>query len=79
MCWVILVLGYVAAYVIWYRNKPVAGAANGLYFVYFDSGAFSAYERPVYYFFWPVYRLRCALGGQRHNLDRPPPVDVDGF
>ncbi len=55
-------LAFAAAYGM---RKP---AANMQYFMYCKNGRL---DRAMYVSFWPLYVCQRAMGGARHNLDRP--------
>lgn len=69
----LVIAAYVLSYVIAFaRREP---AANLAYFCYARPSASESVERTIYRFYWPVYKLHRLLGAQRHNYDRPEPVD----
>lgn len=71
-----LLILYVASYALSYANR--SPAANLMYFAYLKGGnEIENREYVLCYFYYPVYKLHYLCGGQKHNYDRPKPVDAE--
>ena len=69
-------LFYVGSYGLLYAKR--SPAANLMYFVYLRIGARDgSFESVLYYVCYPIYKLHRAIGGAKHNFDRPKPVDAE--
>jgi hypothetical protein len=70
---------YFGSYAYLYSFRPLGAAANLAYFLYLRGPNSDSYEKCLYYFYYPIYKVHRCFGGQRHNLDRSQLPHIDNF